>query len=314
MNRGAGGPTRLAAVSVDLDAIRHYRSLYGLSPSGAAHQAHDVALPRLAEFASDAGIPLTLFVVGEDLERRETAAAIRTLASEGHEIASHSHRHRYDLTRLDRGAQRDDVLSAAEAIERLVGERPVGFRAPGYTMTDTLCDVLEDAGVEYDSSVFPCPPYWALKASKLALLALAGRSSRSILDHPRVLAAPRGPYRIGRPYWRRGGGLLELPIQVAGPLRLPYIGTTLTLLGPRGAAALTRWVVGAPLVNLELHAIDLLDRDDDLQELARHQADLGVPVARKRAALRAAVEVLREAGHRFVTLRQAARELSPALP
>ena len=53
-----------------------------------------------------------------------------------------------------------------------------------------------------------------------------------MLDTPGVLLSPREPYRVGRPYWRRGQGLLELPIQVTRGPRIHYIGTTLTLAGP----------------------------------------------------------------------------------
>ncbi len=65
-------------------------------------------------------------------------------------------------------------------------------------------------------------------------------------------------------------------------------------------------MVGRPLVNLELHGLDLLDIADGLGGLAPHQHDLRVPVSRKAAALRAVVGVLREAGYDFVTLADAA--------
>jgi hypothetical protein len=81
-----------------------------------------------------------------------------------------------------------------------------------------------------------------------------------------MLTAPANPYRVGEPFWQRGQGLLELPIGVTGALsgRLPYIGTSLIpSLGPRGCRFLTRRIIGRPLVNLELHGIDLVDADAD---------------------------------------------------
>ena len=45
----------------------------------------------------------------------------------------------------------------------------MGFRAPGYTITDEVFDVLAELGVAYDSSVFPCPAYWAAKAAAIGL-------------------------------------------------------------------------------------------------------------------------------------------------
>jgi hypothetical protein len=300
---------RLCAISVDLDEIPNYFGIHGLpDPTGPEGTlVYDVAVGRLAALAEELSIPLTLFAIGSDLARPRAAEALASAHARGFEIANHTLDHRYDLVRLERDAIARQVIEGARAIERATGERPVGFRAPGYTITDEVFDVLGELGVEYDSSVFPCPPYYGAKAAALGLIALRGRASRSILDSPAVLAAPTRPYRVGKPYWRKGSGLLELPIQVTRGLRLPFFGTSITLGGPTVAAALSRMCVGAPLVNLELHGIDVLDASDGLEALRPHQTDVRVPVARKLASLRATVRTLRGSGYEFVTLRDAAR-------
>jgi hypothetical protein len=188
----------------------------------------------------------------------------------------------------------------------VTGEAPVGFRAPGYTITDEVFSVLGELGVSYDSSVFPCPAYWAAKTAAITAIGVMGRKSRSVVDSPAVLAAPTRPYRVGRPYWRRGGGLLEVPVQVTRGARLPFIGTHATLWGPRVARGLARMCVGEPVVNFELHGIDVLDAADGLEALRAHQVDVRVPKERKLEGLRGAVDVLRAAGYSFVTLREAA--------
>jgi len=301
---------RLCAVSVDLDEIPNYFAIYGLpAPVRAATQVYDTAVARFVEFARRAQIPLTLFAVGSDLARPEAASRVQRAREAGFEIANHTLDHRYDLVRLGRSEIRRQIEEGARAIERATGVAPVGFRAPGYTITDEVFGVLVDLGVEYDSSVFPCPPYWAAKAAAVSWITLRGRASRSIVDRPAVLMAPTRPYRVGTPYWRRsrdGAGLIELPIQVTRGLRLPFFGTSVTLWGPTFARRLARACVGEPLVNLELHGIDLLDAEDGLDDLRSHQPDVRVPRARKEASLLAAVEVLRAAGYVFVTLRDAA--------
>lgn len=183
-------------------------------------------------------------------------------------------------------------------------------RAPGYTITDEVFDVLQEVGVRYDSSVFPCPAYWALKTTAISVYKARGRPSRSIIDTPNVLRAPTRPYFVGRPYYKRGTGMLELPIQVTPKLRLQFIGTTLTMAGPTGARKLAEMCVGEPLVNLELHGIDVLDERDGLEELAPHQLDVRIARERKLAALRTVISVLREAGYTFTTLRAAADQFA----
>jgi peptidoglycan/xylan/chitin deacetylase (PgdA/CDA1 family) len=303
---------RLCAVSVDLDEIPNYFGIHGLSePEGPSRTlVYDVAVARLVELARDAGIPLTLFAIGSDLARAEAARELRAARDAGHEMANHTLDHRYDLVRIGRDAIRLQVEGGASAIHAATGERPVGFRAPGYTITDEVFDVLGEIGVAYDSSVFPCPAYWGAKVAAISWIGLRGKTTRSVVDTPAVLVAPTRPYRSGRPYWKRGAGLPELPIQVTRGLRLPYIGTTVTLGGPDRARLLTKMCLGEPLVNLELHGIDVLDASDGLEALTPYASTgVRVPVATKLAALHAAIETLRGAGYSFVRLREAAVEL-----
>jgi hypothetical protein len=303
---------RLCAVSVDLDEIPNYFQIHGLpEPSGPGSTAvYDVALERLVQMAHDASVPLTLFAIGADVARPRAALGLVAARAKGHEIANHSRDHRYDLVRLDRSAIRDQIVGGVEAIERAVGERPVGFRAPGYTVNDTVFEVLAEHGVLYDTSVFPCPAYWAAKTAVIGAMSLAGRPSRSVVDRPTVLLAPTEPYHVGHPYWRRGDGLLEMPVQVTRGLRLPFIGTTVTLAGTTRARWLARMCLGAPLISLELHGIDLLDASDGLDALRPHQPDVRVATAKKLAALHAVFELLRRERYSFVTLREAAEAVA----
>ncbi|MGE0786880.1 MAG: polysaccharide deacetylase family protein [Sandaracinaceae bacterium] len=299
---------RLAALSVDLDEIGCYSAIHGLEPpsEASARAVWQRALPRFERLFADEGVPATFFAIGSDLDPINVPAA-RRLAEAGHEVANHSLSHLYDLTRRSRDEIAREIDGGARAIGRATGRRPVGFRAPGYTITDDVFDVLAEQGALYDSSVFPCPAYYAAKASAISAIGLRGRRSQSILDDPRVLTAPADPYRVGRPYWRRGRGLLELPIAVSPGLRLPYIGTFVVAGGEAGARALTRATIGRRFVNLELHGIDLADaHDDDLGFLAPHQPDLRVDGATKERGLRTAIRMLRDAGYRFVTLAEAA--------
>lgn len=308
-------PQRLCAVSVDLDEIPCYTAIHGLSASqtslsDAAQQAvYRKALPRLVELFERLTVPATFFAVGRDLADSHAATAIRDLARRGHEIGNHSQDHLYDLTLRSRAEMQTQVAEAASAIERATGRRPRGFRAPGYTITDLLYDVLHEQGVAYDSSVFPCPVYYGAKLAAISGYRLRGRPTRSIVDHPRVLTAPAEPYRVGRPYPRAGTGLLELPIGVTrdGAGRLPFIGTSLIMAGMHGAGWLCQGIAGRSLVNLELHGIDAADAElDGLTSLRGTQPDLRYTAERKLAVLEHVLQRLRELGYRFVTLEQAA--------
>jgi peptidoglycan/xylan/chitin deacetylase (PgdA/CDA1 family) len=290
------------AVSVDLDEVRLYAQLHGATAEVAEDCVYARAIPRLSDWARQRGLPVTWFVVGRDLEVEANAEAARRLAAAGDELGCHSHSHFYDLTRRSAGEMRSEIERGLHAVQQATGGRPSGFRAPGYVVNETLLALLQELGLAYDSSVFPCPSYYLAKAAALARLSLRRKQSRAILDAPDALRAPTRPYRVGRPYWYRGTGILELPIQVTRKARLPFIGTALTLAGPLGARLLARGVLGEPFVNLELHGIDALDERDGLAELARHQPDLRIPWAKKLDAIDAAVSLLLEKGYASVRM------------
>jgi peptidoglycan/xylan/chitin deacetylase (PgdA/CDA1 family) len=299
----------LCAISVDLDEVHHYFAIHGSTPpAGAAlHAVYERGVRRFRDFAASERLPLTLFAVGADLERAENASLLRAMAEQAHVLGNHTFDHHYDLTRRDEAEIRAQIERANDIIGARAGQRPTGFRAPGYTMSDAVYRALAASGMAYSSSVFPCPWYYAAKVAAIGGYRLVGKTSSSIVSSPRVLAAPRGPYRTGEPYFIAGTGLLELPIQVTPGLRLPFIGTSLIGLGPRLARRLAASLVGQALVNLELHGIDLLDEHDGLAELAPHQLDLRVPLASKWDVLTEVVRVFRDAGYAFVRLDEAAR-------
>ena len=225
----------LVSVSVDLDAVECYHRIHALGdgPSGEARFAIlRRALPRLGELFARHGIAATLFTVGRDLEEdAEGTRIVADLAKAGHEIASHSYSHPYDLVRLGRDRITAEIDRAHAAIAEACGVAPVGFRAPGYEISAELVDVLCQRGYRYDSSAFPAIPYYLAKAAVMAGLRLAGRKSGSILGSPRVLAAPCVPYRpaAGAPYRPGNLPIIEMPVTVTPLLRLHVIGTTIVI-------------------------------------------------------------------------------------
>ncbi len=311
----------VAALSVDLDEIACYAAIHGLlddastsASLGAALTAiYDRALPRLVSLFEEEGVRATFFVIGRDVGTEPNGARLRALVDAGHELGNHTYSHRYDFSRGTAAEIEADIADAHAAIHEATGFEPHGFRAPGYTLSDLVVEKLVKLGYRYDSSVFPCPSYYSAKAAAMGAMRARGRVSRSVLDDPRILSAPTEPYRMARPYRRRGHGLLELPIGVTRAVagRLPYIGTSLVLGGPTAARVLSRGMRGRKLVNLELHGIDLADAEaDNLQWLAPYQPDLRVPLAQKQASLRAAIRELREMGYTFVRLDDAADQFA----
>jgi len=307
---------RLAAISIDLDEVDHYRAIFGLpARPSEARPAYDLAVGRALSFADRLGVPLTFFAVSDDLARPRSAAVLAEALRRGHAVESHSASHPYDLVRLDRDRIRAEVSGSFDAIERILGQRPEGFRAPGYTTSDALLDAVEEAGARFDASLLPSPPYWAAKVAALGSMHSAGKRSSAIIGPARATLGPTEPYRPGRPPFARGErSLVEIPMRVTRGPRLPVIGTSLGALGPRAARALVRSCMPCNTFSLELHAMDFLDASDPgLEGLPGHAVELSRGRAARQSSLEAAVGEVLDRGFSWVLLREIARATSPCI-
>src|SRR5256885_1714785 len=127
-----GGSGRVVSVSVDLDPIECYwriHALPGAPPERARHAILRRCLPRFAELFARHGVRATLFVVARDLEEdAEGRALLAQLARDGHELASHTYSHPYDLVRLPDAAIASEIDLAHGLIGACGGAAPCGLR------------------------------------------------------------------------------------------------------------------------------------------------------------------------------------------
>jgi hypothetical protein len=292
----------LGSVTIDVDGANCYRRIHGL-PDGPADRPdpiYEKALPRFLELCAALDIQATLFVVGEELNG-VAADLVQKASRQGHEIASHSHRHDYRMIQWNKETQRADLQAAADRIGTITGKRPVGFRAPGYNQSEKLFDVLEEEGYAYDSSFFPTPFYFAARATALLAYRLRQRPSHSLVGSWREFAAPRLPFfpstkKRTRPGSQKNGArrLVELPMSV-GPGRTPWLGTTVAHFPDPVGRLLTAGVLRhrGPAI-FELHAIDFADAEDGYESaLVGAQPDLRTPLSDKMRRLRSTLERMR---------------------
>jgi peptidoglycan-N-acetylglucosamine deacetylase len=303
---------RALAVTIDLDSPTEYAGLHGVAiPAEDPHLPYRGPLDRFAALCRSLGGTGTAFAIARDVAGI-AAEKLRTLDSEGFEIGCHSFAHDYRLTERVDGEIARDLRRAKKVFEDELGMQPLGFRAPGYHVSNVIFDELEELGFTYDSSVFPSPAYWLLKAAVLTSYRARGRSSVSLLGSPRGTFAPRQPYRPGRdPYERGSRRLVELPITVATPLRLPVTGASLLLTPAPVRALLLRALASEEVVVVNLHAMELIDPESDglPQELVRFQPELQRPLAEREAALREILGTLAK-GRRVITCGEIARDFA----
>lgn len=307
----------LANVSVDIDGLQCYHQIHGLAAPADPVAMYTRALPRLLSLFDELQVRATLFVIGRDLEHPRAVEALQEARARGHEVASHSWAHPYNLRDWSKLSIAEDLDRSAEAIMHAVGTRPVGFRTPGYNVDTRILQLLAERGYRYDSSVLPSPAYYAAKGVVMGMMAAAGRPSRSSMTDPNALRAPLQPYRPSRwAFYQQGDRkhslpIWEIPIGVTRATRLPVIGTSVGALHPRMVAPLYQlFKVGQRTLQFELHAIDLMDADDHEvhPDLPAHQPDLRRSWKKKRASIARMLQLMK-GDYRMVTMAELAAEL-----
>ncbi|MEM6549623.1 MAG: polysaccharide deacetylase [Pseudomonadota bacterium] len=108
------------------------------------------AMPRILTMLLRYGIPATFFVpaVVAMLHPEEQ----RRVIAEGHEIGIHSWIHELNsaLTPQD---ERDLQMRAADKLEEIAGQRPVGIRTPSWDFSEHTMAITREMGLIYDSSL-----------------------------------------------------------------------------------------------------------------------------------------------------------------
>jgi len=260
--------TPYASLSLDLDNKWSYLKTHGESGWELFPSYFDVVVPRVLNFLEKRHLKITVFVVGQDAALTSNAPALRAIAAGGHELGNHSFHHEPWLHLYTEPQVEAEIASASEAIERVTGQRPVGFRGPGFSVSETVLRVLARQGYRYDASTFPtylgplARAYYFLTAR---LTAEERRQRRKLFGGIREGFRPLRPYR-----WQVTGELLEIPVTTLPCFRLPfhlsyilYLSTFSAGLGLayfRTALALCRTMNLAPSVLL--HPLDFLAMDD----------------------------------------------------
>lgn len=114
-----------------------------------------VATNKVLDIVKEANMHATFFVLGYVAERHPEL--VSRIKNERHEIATHSYAHR-PITKESPQSFQEDLLKSIEILERISGEKILGYRAPQFSIiekTSWAIDILKQAGLKYDSSIFP---------------------------------------------------------------------------------------------------------------------------------------------------------------
>ena len=133
-----------------------HRSL-GVADWDRPREAFERQVGTVLALLDELEVRATFFVLG--MCARNYPDAVREIAARGHELASHGFEH-VPVHRQTRDEFRKDVEASIELVESLAGRRPLGYRAPAFSITRSsgwAFELLADLGFAYDSSQYDTP-------------------------------------------------------------------------------------------------------------------------------------------------------------
>ncbi len=258
-----------ASLSLDLDNKWSYMKTHGDGAWQSFPSYLPLLVPRVLDTLDTLGLRITFFIVGQDAALAENADVLSEISRRGHEIANHSHHHEPWMHRRGKAAIDDELATAEEAIERVTGVRPRGFRGPGFTRSDSILEVLVDRGYAYDASslptyIGPLARAYYFRSAKLSPEARAERED--LFGRFSDGFRPNRQHAIGL----SNGSLAEIPVTTfpgfRTPIHVSYV-LYLAIVSPALAAAYFKAALAACRLtrtepSILLHPLDFLTARD----------------------------------------------------
>jgi peptidoglycan-N-acetylglucosamine deacetylase len=278
---------QVAPISLDLDNKWSYLMTHG-EPTWVDYPSYlDVLVPRVLDFLDERDLTITFFIVGRDAVGQRHRDLLAEIVRRGHRIGNHSHNHEPWLLRYDDAQIVEELDRSEEAIGEATGIKPLGFRGPGFSLSDGVLAELARRGYEYDASVFPniLNPLSRAYYFRTAKMTEAEKEERAEL-----FGTLSSSLRPNRPYtWMVDGGdrLTEVPVTTFPGLRTPIHLSYLSYLGGKARwlasgyhrASITACKITNNPPSMLLHPLDFLGADDDTD--LRFFPGMGMPSGQK---------------------------------
>lgn len=259
-----------ASLSLDLDNKWSYLKTHGDEIWESFPSYFDIAVPRFLEFLEDRDLKITVFIVGQDAVLDYNKDAIASIADAGHEIGNHSFHHEPWLHLYTPEQLEEEFRRTEEALYEATGQKTVGFRGPGFSLSDQVLKTLIERGYEYDCSTFPT----YLGPLARAYYFMTARLSKEQQEERKALfGTVKDGLQSNKPYeWESGNDrLLEIPVTTMPMFKVPihasyilYLGGFSTMLAKLyfwKAIQMCRLFGVQP--SILLHPLDFLGQEDD---------------------------------------------------
>jgi len=251
---------KICSVTVDVDCLRSNFKGFGLRKNSYSFREFEIGIENLLAFFSRFNIRGTFFIVAQDLKIKTNADIMKSVIAEGHEIASHSYSHPQGFRLLSIKEKAYELKESKEILEDVSGQDIIGFRAPGWNISDDALPILRELGYKYDSSLFPTSISILLKALHYYAMRKRDLKTRTTLGEFHYLLSHSYPYYTDEKKLGKKGDsdFVEFPVQVAGFFRLPFFAT-FHLSYPSCIEMGYKAITNRRIINYQMHLSDFVD-------------------------------------------------------
>lgn len=257
-------------LSLDLDNKWSYLKTHGNDKWESYPSYLDTVVPRIVEFLDKRNLTITFFIVGQDAVLEKNHKALQMLPAAGHEIANHSFNHEPWLHLYSKEEIDAEFAKAEEAIKNATGVEVKGFRGPGFSLSTSTLEVLQERNYDYDATAFPNILNPLARAYFFAKSNLTPEQKK---QRKALFGSFSDAYRPVKPYqWKlEGGDLTELPVTTMPWFKVPIHFSYLVYLASF-SPMLARWYTHVAITmcrltrtepSLLLHPLDFMGREDD---------------------------------------------------
>ena len=213
---------RLASISLDLDNQWSYMKIHGDDGWDKYPSYLDIFVPYVLDILDELKLKITFFIVGKDADIPENKPWLKMITDRGHEVGNHSYHHESWLQKYSKKEIEDEIEHAEEVIYEATGQKPIGFRGPGFSWSYDLLNVLKGRGYLYDASTLPT---YIGPLARMYYFWKSDLSKAEKKDRNELFGSFSDGLRSVKPYYHNldnGNKILEIPVTTIPVFKIPF--------------------------------------------------------------------------------------------
>jgi hypothetical protein len=182
----------------------------------------DTFIPLVLDALDELDLKITFFIVGQDAALEKNHDALKMLTERGHEVGNHSFSHEPWLHLYPKDQIRKEIFETQEHIFKVTGQKPLGFRGPGFSWSPDLLEVLVENGYLYDASTLPT---FLGPLARLYYFWKSNLTSEEKEKRNKLFGSFKEGLRPIKPHYlmlQSGGKILEIPVTTIPIFKTPF--------------------------------------------------------------------------------------------